>query len=88
MIITNKHERGILYRSDVPEDVLEDQFDYLPDEEWGFIRYKGSWYHLSEFMRMNDPYWEGVCMTSNTSSTLIKVCGDGDAVIMGYHVMD
>lgn len=49
---TNNHKRQFTYRSEVPESVLADQFDYLDDDDGfdGFLRYRDYWYHVSDFM--------------------------------------
>lgn len=51
-ITTNSHKRLFSHRDDVPEKVLRDQFDYQDPEEaqGGFLRYKGCWYHIDQFM--------------------------------------
>ena len=57
-ITTNNHERFFVYRCDVPEKILQEQFDYQDPEETqdGFFKFKGYWYHLDQFTRIDKPY--------------------------------
>jgi len=50
-IITNNQNRPFLYGYEIPETVLNSDFDWLDDEEKsdGFIKYRGRFYHVSEF---------------------------------------
>jgi len=86
-IITNHQWRDFVYRWDVPDKVLADQFDYQDPEETtdGFFKYKGYWYHLDMFMRfsylgpknaMND--WHGYHSDSYFSGVLIRLSDDGE----------
>jgi len=54
-IITNNHTRQFLYSNKVPQDILDNQFDYLDQEDCldGFFKYRGYYYHLSDFMRID-----------------------------------
>jgi hypothetical protein len=88
-IRTNHQPREWLYRSDVPESVLDDQFDWLdPDNEYGFICYQKTWYHVSEFMRFGYPQsgvseygYHAYLNHSMSSGVMIKLVDD-DRVIM------
>lgn len=78
-IHTNFNWRPLLYASDVPEKVLKSDFDWLDDPGFGFIQYRGRYYHTAEFMRIPNPdYWEGELTTTNTSGLVIKLseCGE------------
>ena len=47
--------KELYYGSDVPAKVMADQFDWLDEDErhsQSFAKYKGYWYHLSQFMRV------------------------------------
>ena len=82
-ITTNNHERLFSYRYDVPEKILQEQFDYQDPEETqdGFFKFKGYWYHLDQFMRIDqnapDDFqkWDGYRADSFYSGVLIK-CSD------------
>jgi len=51
-ITTNHHWRQFVYRCDVPQKILDDQFDHLDtDAVDNFFKYRGVWYHLSDFER-------------------------------------
>ena len=50
-ITTNNHTRQFLYREQIPEAILKDQFDWCDDHD-GFMKYRGQFYHLSEFLRV------------------------------------
>lgn len=86
IITTNHHRRDFIYRYDVPDSVLADQFDYQdPDETTdGFIQWRGYWYHLDQFMIGAPGDWHGVCGESYFSGMLIKVHEDGTYTIASY----
>ena len=79
-IITNHHWRNLSYRYEVPEKVLKDQFDYIPDEFGGFLKYRNHWYHLTDFMTTsaNSPFpdWQGYASDSFFSGVLIDLSED------------
>ena len=81
-VATNHHWRPFLYRNEVPERVLEDEFDWCDDES-SFMKYKGEYYHLSEFWKVQDKEvlkeWDGYKGDTYFSGLLIKTnaCGDG-----------
>jgi hypothetical protein len=83
-VISNHHSHPFVYRLDVPDEILADQFDHLdPDEMDGFLRYRGCWYHLSDFLRMDDPYWQGIATDSYFSGVVIRVSSDGETYQIG-----
>lgn len=88
-IATNHHWRDFLYREEVPEKILEDDFDWTNEDHEesddysdGFIKYQGHHYHLGEFMRCHGELlelgWEGVANETFFSGVLIKVSEDGE----------
>lgn len=84
-IITNNQWRDFLYGYEIPETVLQSDFDYLDDDETtdGFIKYRGCYYHLSEFMRLTDNTgipgdWSGYLSDSAFSGVLVRVSRDGE----------
>jgi len=92
-IITNNHERSFLYRSEVPTDILESQFDYLDADTFvGFIHYRGHWYHTSCFMRFGYPGsvpfqgWHGYSSDSFYSGVLIKISDDGETYQIATYI--
>lgn len=55
-ITSNYHWRDFKNRDQVPQDILNTQFDYQDSETYyGYIHYKGFWYHCDQFMRFNYP---------------------------------
>jgi len=92
-IQTNRHDRLFLYGYELPEDIKTD-YDYLEDlDSENFIKYRGVYYSLSDFMRIDhnaiDPdlaYWDGVHSDSFFSGVLIKLsnCGDGYQIATYY----
>jgi hypothetical protein len=89
-IKTNNHWRDFVCRYDVPEKVLACQFDWTNkgyeehgDYSDGFIHYKGCWYHIDDFMRVEDTtgaigQWHGYASDSFFSGVLIKLSPDGE----------
>jgi len=91
-IKTNNHWRQFVYRYDVPSKVLADQFDYLSDDVIdGFFKYRGNWYHLDEFMRIeNNPdsefsQWHGYSGDSYFSGIVIRISKDADTYQIGTY---
>lgn len=86
-IKTNNQWRDLVYRADVPAKVLADQFDYqdADDTTDGFFCYRGHWYHLDCFMRIegNEALkgWHGYASDSYFSGVLIKLSEDGEQVM-------
>ena len=85
-IKTNRQWRDFTYRYDVPEKVLDSDFDYLDAEETvdGFFQYRGVWYHLDGFMRLSTDApegmqgWSGYVSDSFFSGVLIRLSDDGE----------
>lgn len=91
-IKTDHKWRPFLTRDEVPERVLATRFDYLDgEEEWdGFFRYRGWWYHLSDFMRCDagSPFpgpWQGYHGDSFFSGVLLEVSRDGERFRVGTY---
>lgn len=82
-ITTNNHHREFLYRADVPADVLEDQFDHV-DSDDGFFKYKGTWYHVSDFMRLPESSeWHGAHAWGVWGGVVIRLADDGETYQVG-----
>lgn len=80
-IITNKQWRDFICGYDVPESVKQSEYCHLSDVEAcdGFIKYRGNYYHLSDFLVTDDiSEWQGVHCDSAFSGILIKVLDDGE----------
>jgi hypothetical protein len=83
-VTTNNHWRDFLYRYEVPADVLVSEFDWLDeDDQDGFFRYRGVWYHLSMFLRTAIEGWDGIHGDSFYSGVLIEVSSDGEQYRIG-----
>jgi len=83
-IITNRHWRQFRYRYEVPEAVLADDYEHLDaDVSDGFFKYRGCWYHTSDFLRLDESEWDGAAGVTNTSSVVIKIARDGEAYQIG-----
>jgi len=62
-LTTNNHERQFVTGHRVPMNVLKWQFDYLTAEEQSFgnfLRYKGHWYHVSDFTGLGSLFMAGI----------------------------
>lgn len=86
-IITNYQNRHFLYGYEIPESVLNSDFDYLSEDERndGFMKYKGRYYHVSEFMRTESmdmenrlfpSPWQGYHSDSAFSGVLVSFSRD------------
>ena len=90
-IKTNNVPRHILYGCELPVSQRK-EFDWLSDEEFNeakFVKYKGIYYALSEFMRCDNAApplsnWQGYYSDSYFSGILIKFKGS-DSVIVGQY---
>lgn len=79
-ITTNRAWREFKGGWEVPASVLERQFDWLEDasESDGFIHYKGTWYHTSQFESRAVEGWHGVHCDGFASGVLIRLSDDGE----------
>ena len=90
-IKTDHKWRDLVYRCDVPAKVLADQFDYQDASEVtdGFFCYRGYWYHIDGFMRIeNNPDltgWHGYASDSYFSGVLIQLSNDGEQIKVGTY---
>ena len=99
-IRTDDKWKDFVYGADVPEKVRRDWFDWVDDAESDsyFIKYKNSWYHLSEFIRtagggsagdalprLVEAGWDGIKNESYSSGVLIKVSPDGEQYKIAYY---
>ena len=84
-IITNNQWRDFRYSYEVPDSVMNDQFDYVDtcDTVDGFFEYRGHWYCMDDFMRIDESMtsfkgWHGYRSDSYFSGVLIRVSDDGE----------
>lgn len=77
-ITTNNQWRNFLYRDEVPAKILADDFAWC-DSDDGFLKYRGRYYHLEEFMRSEHFVgWHGYNSDSFFSGVLIRLSRDGE----------
>lgn len=90
-IFTNNQPRDIIYGFQMPKGQRKN-FDYLNNEDYmnnQFVQYRGYYYDMNEFMSVNNNSdfkgWDGYSADTYFSGVLIKLCEDGDSVIMGRY---
>ena len=70
-----------------------EQFDYLTEEQFdqqSFVNYKGYWYDLGEFMRIDDNEgelgkWQGYRSDSYFSGIVVRYVEDNEQIVMGTY---
>ena len=86
-IITNNVPRPIIYGWEIPE--VRDEFDWISDEDFDmseFFRYKGRVYSLGEFMHSSAfKGFDGYAGDSFFSGVLVRLCADGESVVVGRY---
>jgi hypothetical protein len=96
-ITTDNKWRDFVYRADVPKAILESDFDYQDEDEAldGFFKYRGVWYHLDMFTRLEGPWengslgamgWHAYHGDSFYSGVVIKVSRDGERFKVGTYI--
>lgn len=94
-IKTNRHWRAFCYRNEVPAEILANQFDWLDPEDGGldgFFKYRGWWYHTSEFMAVRGlteaPMcdWDGYHGDSYFSGIVVRFSRDGEQYMVGTYM--
>jgi hypothetical protein len=87
-ITTNNIPRDLLYSSDVPDEVLDSEFDWLDDrrDTDGFIHYRNTWYHISQFIVNRDENlnYHGAFSESYFSGVLIRLVDHDQVIMAGY----
>ena len=90
-IRTDHKWKPLKYRREVPESILLDQFEHLPEDEGGdgFLQYRGRYYHTSDFMRMHHNEemkdWHGYASDSYFSGVVIRLSDDGEGYQIGRY---
>ncbi len=91
-IITDYKWKNFKDRSEIPELILEEEFNWLTEHECnGFICYKKEWYHLSEFLSTckNKGFpdnWQGYSSDSFFSGIVIEISNDGEMYRIGTYI--
>jgi hypothetical protein len=88
-ITTDGRWKTFKYAYDVPRKILQSDLDFVPDE-YGFIKYKNIWYHISEFMQIpeggNFPSnWMGYLPSTAFSGLVIEVHPEGYEYKIGWY---
>ena len=85
-VCTDFKVKAFKYRYEVPESVLSDRFSHLDEEtSEGFINYRGTWHHTSDFMLSAHDGWHGYSADSYSSGAVIWISNDGESYIIGYY---
>jgi hypothetical protein len=89
-IITDHKWKQFKYRHEVPQKILDSEFDYHDDDDVsdGFFCYRGAWYHLDQFMGLPPDSslgntWPGSHGDSFFSAVLIELSDDGEEYRVG-----
>ena len=86
IVRTNNHWNDFKYYYEVPQKVLDDQFDWMENpDEYTFLKYKNFWYSLSDFVRWENPDfdYDGILPDSFFSGIVIKLSPDGEQYKIG-----
>lgn len=94
-VTTNNAARDVVDASMLPADVRR-QFDYLDwpaidagEASASFFRYRGDWYDLAEFMRVEPGDelascgWQGYAADSAFSGVVVRLTDGGEGVVVG-----
>ena len=90
-IRTDNKWHDFKYWNEVPRDILRDQFDWLDYDNAhdGFFKYRGHWYHMTEFMNAPKDLlakgWHGYAADSYFSGVLIEYSPDGEQYRVGTY---
>tara|TARA_B100000900_G_scaffold57642_1_gene43205 strand:+ start:570 stop:866 length:297 start_codon:yes stop_codon:yes gene_type:complete len=86
VITTNYHIREFIFRDEIPSNIQADEFDWC-DSIGGYFKFKGYYYHVSQFMRTDLPEWDGIYNDSFFSGVLIRLEEDGHYRVATYQHM-
>lgn len=94
-IITDNKWKFFKYGYEVPESVLNGQFEHLRENDSdcdSFILYKKRWYHVSDFMRIPEGFdepmqkYDGYMSDSFFSGVLIKLSDDSESYQIATYI--
>ncbi len=80
--ITNNHWHDFDY---LPETEREN-FEHLSDFELAcdsFLKYRGNYYHISDFLTCSDDDWDGIFHETNMTATVIRLDDYGTSYQIG-----
>jgi len=90
-IKTDHKWRSFLYCDSIPQDIM-DEYDWLDEEDkiYGWINYKGHYYHVSDFLRSSGELlelgWSGYYSDSFFSGVVIELSNDGEEYRIGTYI--
>jgi len=93
-IVTNNRERYFVCGHEVPARVMAEQFGHLDDVSKcvdGFFKYCNHWYHISDFIRIENhgdagfSTWDGYASDSFFSGIVIKFFDDCESYKVGTY---
>jgi hypothetical protein len=92
-IKTDHKWKAFRCRYEVPKRVLARDFDYQDEDDAtdGFFKYRGVWYHLDQFMRIEHSpdsqfsTWHAYAGDSFFSGMVIRVSSDGEQYQVGTY---
>jgi len=89
-ITTNNQYRELLYANEIPQVVLDNEFDYQDEKTYGYFKYQSRYYHLDMFLATSDILginsdskfkdFHGVYSDSYFSGILIRLSDCGEKV--------
>lgn len=90
--IPRNYSDGVNFNGKERQEMME-QFDYLTEEEFNeqsFVKYRGYWYDLAEFLYTGDSElgklkWQGYSSDSFFSGIVIRYVEDNEQVVMGTY---
>lgn len=89
--VPRDYSYGMEFSGKERQEMLE-QFDYLSEEEFNqqsFIKYKGYWYDLGEFMRVDSQSelckWQGYRSDSISTGIVVRYVEDNERIVMGTY---
>lgn len=92
-ITTNHQWREFISHEDVPPTVLEEEFRHIWDLSGKeiyrsdyYLKYKGEYYHLSDFMRNPHGNWQGVLNFDAWCGLLVESKKDRYKIAFFSHV--
>ena len=85
---TNNHDRPFLYGYEVPDHVIGEDYDHLDEcdtcDHW--IKYRGQYYHVSDFMRVGDgEKWMGYYAFGFYMGLVIQISNDCETYKIGTY---
>ena len=90
-IKTNNQARELLYLSDFndrDQAKIRRNYDWMEKDDiefnYGFFKYRGMIFHLQDFARYTDDFWDGYYGLNYFAAVLIKLKEDCDHVVVGF----